>query len=293
MYSIQDLERLSGIKAHTIRIWEKRYKLLSPNRTDTNIRYYDDDQLRKLLNTCTLITHGGKISKVSKLSEDEISNKVEALMMPDAKDEQLNVFINKIIESGLTYNNQLFESSFASASLRLGLYKCYRQVILPALVKLGLMWGKRTLMPPQEHFASNLIRQKLLSAIDGLDAPQADAKKYLLFLPEREDHEIGLLFAHYLIAKAGYNVVYLGQNVPTNSLELTIQQVKPDVLVLFVIRTWHKDELIPLMKSITSFHQNGKTILCGNRSSIDIIKENKSILKASSIEDFEKYLHFV
>jgi DNA-binding transcriptional MerR regulator len=142
MYSIQDLERLSGIKAHTIRIWEKRYSLLTPGRTDTNIRYYNDDQLRKLLNTCTLISNGGKISKVSKLSESAISKEVEELMMPKSKDEQLDVFINKIIESGLTYNNQLFENSFASATLRLGLYKCYRHVILPALIKLGLMWGK-------------------------------------------------------------------------------------------------------------------------------------------------------
>ena len=99
MYSIQDLERLSGIKAHTIRIWEKRYSLLTPARTDTNIRYYNDDQLRKLLNTCTLIAHGGKISKVSKLSESAISEEIEALMMPKSKDEQLDVFINKIIES--------------------------------------------------------------------------------------------------------------------------------------------------------------------------------------------------
>ena len=120
MYSIQDLERLSGIKAHTIRIWEKRYSLLTPGRTNTNIRYYNDNQLRKLLNTCALIANGRKISKVSKLSEAAISEQVEALMMPESKDEQLDVFINKIIESGLTYNNQLFENSFASATLRLG-----------------------------------------------------------------------------------------------------------------------------------------------------------------------------
>ena len=290
MYSIQDLERLSGIKAHTIRIWEKRYSLLTPGRTDTNIRYYNDDQLRKLLNTCTLISNGGKISKVSKLSESEISEEVEALMMPKSKDEQLDVFINKIIESGLTYNNQLFENSFASATLRLGLYKCYRHVILPALIKLGLMWGKKDLMPTQEHFITNLIKQKLFSAIDGLDAPETNSKRYLLFLPEHEDHEIGLLFAHYIIRKSGKTVIYLGQNVPTKDLETTIKQTNPDVLILFVVRTWHKDELIPMMDSITKKFKKGKTILCGNSALTDLVKQNRSLLKANSIEDLENIL---
>jgi MerR family transcriptional regulator, light-induced transcriptional regulator len=290
MYSIQDLERLSGIKAHTIRIWEKRYSLLTPGRTNTNIRYYNDNQLRKLLNTCALIANGRKISKVSKLSEAAISEQVEALMMPESKDEQLDVFINKIIESGLTYNNQLFENSFASATLRLGLYKCYRLVILPALIKLGLMWGKNELMPTQEHFISNLIKQKLFSAIDGLDAPDVNSKRYLLFLPERENHEIGLLFAHYLIRKSGNTVIYLGQDVPTKDLKTTIKHSNPDVLILFVMRTWHKDELTPMMDSITNDFKKGKTILCGNRALTDVVKPNKSLLKAHSIEDLEKII---
>lgn len=290
MYSIQDLARLSGIKAHTIRIWEKRYNLLTPDRTDTNIRLYNDDQLKKLLNTCTLISHGGKISKVSKLSEIEISTQVESLMLPETKDEQLDVFINRIIESGLTYNNALFEKSFASATLRLGLHKCYQQVIIPALVKLGLMWGKSELMPVQEHFISNLIRQKLFSAIDGLEEPAANSKKYLLFLPENENHEIGLLFAHYLIRKAGHKVIYLGQNVPTENLKTSIEKIKPNMLVLFIVRTWHKDELIPLLDKITKTFRKGKTIVCGNEVLVDFVKQNKSLLKAHSVKDFENII---
>ena len=287
MYSIQDLERLSGIKAHTIRVWEKRYNLLEPDRTDTNIRYYNDDQLRKLLNTSTLITHGGKISKVSKLSESEMSSEVEALMMPASKGEQLDVFINKIIESGLSYNNQLFEAAFAAASIRLGLYRCYRHVIIPTLIKLGLMWGTNNLWPAQEHFISNLIRQKLFAAIDGLNVPEANSKKYLLFLPEYEHHEIGLLFAHYLIRKSGKTVIYLGPNVPTQDLEATIKRLNPDVLILFVVRTWHKDELISMMQRVTKSFKKGKTILCGRSALTDVIQENKSLVKAQSIEDLE------
>jgi len=286
MYSIQDLEILSGIKAHTIRIWEKRYNLLIPARTDTNIRYYNDEQLIKLLNTCTLLAHGGKISKVSKLSNLEIATSVENLMMPDSQDEQLDLFINKIIASCLTYDTQLFQNSFAAASLRLGIYLCYRNVILPALIKLGLMWGKSELIPAQEHFISNLIKQKLFSAIDGLPMPRAKAKKFLLFLPEREYHEIGLLFAHYLITKAGHKVIYLGQNVPRKDLEINIKQIKPDALVLFIVRTWHKDELITLIETITNIFKEGEIILCGNKAlTIDI--QNKSVRNVNTIEDLE------
>lgn len=286
MYSIQDLEILSGIKAHTIRVWEKRYNLLVPARTKSNIRYYNDEQLIKLLNTCTLLAHGGKISKVSKLSNLEIATSVENLMMPDSQDEQLDLFINKIIASGLTYDTQLFQNSFAAASLRLGIYLCYRNVILPALIKLGLMWGKSKLIPAQEHFISNLIKQKLFSAIDGLPMPRAKAKKFLLFLPEREYHEIGLLFAHYLITKAGHKVIYLGQNVPRKDLEINIKQIKPDALVLFIVRTWHKDELIPLIETITNIFKEGEIILCGNKA-LTIGIQNKSVRNVNTIEDLE------
>jgi len=293
MYSIKDLERFSGIKAHTIRIWEKRYNLLQPDRTDTNIRYYNDDQLRRLLNICTLISSGVKISKINQLSELEIYTKIETLMSSDSNDEQLNVFINKIIESGLTFNNELFEKTFESATQRLGLYKCYTDVISPSLVKFGLLWGKSEIIPSQEHFISNFVKQKLFSAIDSLDIPKANTRKFLLFLPEKEEHEIGLLFAYYLIRKAGHNVVYLGQNVPTANLESSINQIEPDVLLLFVVRTWHKDELIPLIELIVEKFQNGKIILCGKTSATEFVKENKLLLIANSIDDLEKILQSV
>ena len=293
MYSIKDLERFSGIKAHTIRIWEKRHNLLLPERTDTNIRYYNDDQLRMFLNICSLISNGVKISKINQLSELEIYTKIETLMSSDSNDEQLNVFINKIIESGLTFNNELFEKTFESATQRLGLYKCYTDVISPSLVKFGLLWGKSEIIPSQEHFISNFIKKKLFSAIDSLDIPKANTRKFLLFLPENEEHEIGLLFAYYLIKKAGHNVVYLGQNVPTATLESSIIQIEPDVLLLFVVRTWHKDELTPLIDLIVGNSQNAKTILCGKASLTESLKENKLLFIANSIDDLEKIMQVV
>ncbi|CAI8357376.1 MAG: HTH-type transcriptional repressor CarH [Flavobacteriaceae bacterium] len=293
MYSIKDLERFSGIKSHTIRIWEKRYNLLKPHRTDSNIRYYNDDELRRLLNLCTLISYGEKISKVSQLSDVEIYSKIDVLMLPDSKNVQLDVFINSIIESGITYNYQLLDSTFEAAILKLGFTKCYTDVILPSLVKMGLLWGKSKMIPSQGHFISNFIKLKLFSAIDGIKLPKQNSKKFLLFLPENEEHEIGLLFAYYLIRKAGHKVVYLGQNVPTDNLESSINQIKPDVLLLFIVRTWHKDELNPLIELIVGNSQNGKIILCGKASATELVKENKLLLIANSIQDLEKITQFV
>lgn len=173
MYSIQDLENLSGIKAHTIRIWEKRYQLLNPSRTDTNIRIYGDEDLKKLLNVSTLLAKGGKISKISKLEVIEIANQVELLSSPTSSDNNIELFINNLISSGLVFDVAKFESTFSSAIIRLGLKEMYFQVLLPTLMKIGLLWGKSEIIPAQEHLISNLIKQKLFASIDGLPLIQA------------------------------------------------------------------------------------------------------------------------
>ncbi len=290
MYSIKDLERLSGHKAHTIRIWEKRYELLEPKRTDTNIRYYDDDQLRKILNVSTLLAHGGKISKISKLKEIEIAEAVEQLMAPTSTDDRNDAFINRIIEASMTYDEQLFEGAFAAATLRLGLNKCYALVVLPALIRLGLMWGKNTLMPAQEHFISNLIKQKLFAAIDGLPAPDNASKKYLLFLPEKEEHEIGLLFANYLIKQRGHLSYYLGQNVPSVNLEAAIHDVQPDYILLFMVRTWNKEEAKELFGKLNDAYKNKPILLCGSSQPLNHIESNKHLIKINKIEDLYPHI---
>ena len=293
MYSIKDLERFSGIKAHTIRIWEKRYNLLQPDRTHTNIRYYNDDELRRLLNLCTLISYGEKISKISQLSDLEIYNKIDVLMLPEAKNKQLDLFINSILASAISYNYQLLDSTFKSAIHKIGLYKCYTDVILPSLVKMDLLWGKSQIIPSQGHFVSNFFRLKLFSAIDSIELPNENSKNFLLFLPENEEHEIGLLFAYYLIRNAGHNVVYLGQNVPAANIESSIKEIAPDVLLLFVVGSWFKDELKPLIDLVVGNSKNGQTILCGKSSSTYFAKENKSLLIANTIKDLEKIIEIV
>ena len=168
-YSIKELEKLSGIKAHTIRIWEKRYSLLTPLRTDTNIRYYGDEELKKLINVTSLLSLGLKISKISEMSNDEINQKLGELIS-DIKfsDSVSEVITNQLIASAINYDEYAFEKAFSSAILRHGLVDTYINIVYPLLEKVGMLWLKSDLMPAQEHFLSNMIHQKIQSAIDNV-----------------------------------------------------------------------------------------------------------------------------
>lgn len=286
MYSIQDLENLSGIKAHTIRIWEKRYQLLNPSRTDTNIRIYGDEDLKKLLNVSTLLAKGGKISKISKLEVIEIANQVELLSSPTSSDNNIELFINNLISSGLVFDVAKFESTFSSAIIRLGLKEMYFQVLLPTLMKIGLLWGKSEIIPAQEHLISNLIKQKLFASIDGLPTESKPKKKHLLFLPPGEDHEIGLLLTYYLLKQAGHQIYYLGSNVPLGNIEMSIQLSNPDSLMFFAVRSWTLEKLQAVVDEISKIYK-GVIYVFGSHAVIKDVKGD-NLNKISSLEDFKK-----
>lgn len=290
MYSIQDLENLSGIKAHTIRIWEKRYDLLTPLRTDTNIRLYSDDELRKLLNVTTLISNGGKISKISKLSDKEIANEIDTILSTESEDENIELFINNLIASGLSFDVPKFESSFSSAMVRLGLKETYVKVLLPALLRIGLLWGKSEIVPAQEHLISNLIKQKLFSSIDGLPTETNPKQKNLLFLPPNEDHEIGLLLTYYLLKQNGHQVYYLGANVPLNNISVSIELCKPDSLVFFAVRSWTTEKLQEVIDDLRRISAK-KIFVLGSEAVIGGVF-GSDIEKISSVEEFKK-MNFV
>jgi MerR family transcriptional regulator, light-induced transcriptional regulator len=227
-YSIKDLEKLTGIKAHTIRMWEKRYKFLTPERTLTNIRFYSDQDLRSFLNISILNRNGYKISHIVKMKSAEINEKILEIT------ENVHDFENQI-ESLIVAMSELDELKFdkilTTSILKLGLENTVTQIIYPFFEKIGILWQIGTINPGQEHFVSSLIRQKLIIAIDGqYDSLAADAKLFLLFLPDGEFHEIGLLYSHYLIKKSGFRVVYLSQNVPFEDLVEVAQMKPPDFL---------------------------------------------------------------
>jgi len=235
-YTIKELERLSGIKAHTLRIWEKRYNIFNPDRTKTNIRTYSDSELKKLLNISILNQHGYKISKIADLSEQEMINQVSSISSEE--DENLNVFIDQLTIAMVELDENKFEKHLSNYILRLGFEKTITEVMYPFLEKIGILWLSGNITPIQEHFISNLIRQKIIVAIDGLTTTaDPTAEKVVMFLPEDELHEIGLLFYYYLVKSMGYKTYYLGQYVPLNDLERIVGGMQPKYLVTSISHT--------------------------------------------------------
>ncbi len=228
-YSIKDLEHLSGIKAHTLRIWEQRYNLINPKRTDTNIRYYDQDDLKLVLNVSLLKDNGFKISKIAEMSMEEM---FEEVMRVSEKTTSFADQIYALTLSMIDLDEQRFEKIISTNTLKIGFERTMMNVINPFLSKIGIMWLTDSISPAQEHFITNLIRQKLMVAIDGQYPTISDeAKKYMLFLPEGELHELNLLFASYLIKARQNKVIYLGQTMPMNDLMMAHEVYNPDYLL--------------------------------------------------------------
>ncbi len=226
VYSIKELEKLAGIKAHTIRIWEKRYNLIEPHRTNTNIRYYTDSDLKKILNVSVLYRHGIKISSIARLNDLELK---EEIIRVASSSHTSDTLIDSMVLSMIDMDEYKLESMINKSIHNLGLKVTVTDVLSPFLEKVGILWQSGDVYPAQEHFVTYLIRQKIIAATDKISNTfNPEGKKFLLFLPEGEWHEIGLLFAQYLIKEAKHEVIYLGQSVPYS-----------DVLALGASKTFH------------------------------------------------------
>ncbi|HMD01298.1 MAG TPA: MerR family transcriptional regulator [Ferruginibacter sp.] len=226
-FTIKDLENLSGIKAHTIRIWEQRYSFLKPSRTCTNIRFYCNEQLKKLLNVALLNKYGFKISHIDKMSEAEIREKILSLNPIEAQQERV---VNELIRHMVDVDMDKFEAVLDNYCLVKGMEKTVIQIIFPFLEKLGVLWLTNHIIPAQEHLVSNIIRQKLIAGIDSIKVSGNAHKKILLFLPEGEFHEIALLFMQYLLKSRGICAIYLGCSVPLDDVEYVARVKQPDYL---------------------------------------------------------------
>lgn len=228
-FSIKDLEKISGIKAHTLRIWEQRYGILKPTRTDTNIRCYCNEELKNILNVSLLNNNGYKISKIATLSKAQIADEVNKIVNSDTPDSEQ---IEGLIISMVDMDELRFEKIISNNILRTGFSHTIEAVIYPFLHKIGLMWQTGSINPAQEHFISNLIRQKLIVAIDGVIVPEnKKQKKFILFLPDGELHEVSLLYFTYLIKSKGHQVIYLGQSVPFIDLQRVYSIREPHYIV--------------------------------------------------------------
>lgn len=280
VFSIKDLENLSGIKAHTIRIWEKRYSVFAPMRTDTNIRVYDLQSLQKLLNITLLHNHGYKISKISKMEDSQISKLVKDIVTEkNSKNHAINAFKMAMMNFDqnlftTTYNELLSEKSFQ---------KVFYEVFIPLMTEIGLLWQSETISPAHEHFISHLIRQKILLNTEKLQYQKESKtdKVFVLFLPMNEIHELGLMYLNFEFVSSGYKTIYLGESVPTESLKDVTKYFNDIVFVTYMTVEPDKEKINYYLDDIqkTILHETDSNLwLIGRMTEyIDVKKLSKKV----------------
>jgi DNA-binding transcriptional MerR regulator len=260
-FSIKDIENLTGIKSHTLRIWEQRYGIPHPKRTATNIRYYDGDDLKMLLNVSMLNRNGFKISKLTQMSKEELERLAfeKALTDSDADSQ-----VDAMISSMFSLDEPGFDKVLSSHLLRNGLEKTMMELFFPFLKRVGVLWQTGQVNPSYEHFMSNLIRQKMIVAIDGLTVSlKSNPKKFVLFLPENETHELGLLFANFIIRSRGHQSLYLGQNLAYTDLDGLMTQYTPEYLMAVVTATPPKQTVQEFVTKLGERFKKQTVVLTG------------------------------
>jgi MerR family transcriptional regulator, light-induced transcriptional regulator len=285
-YSIKDLEQLSGIKAHTLRIWEQRYDLLSPKRTDTNIRYYDDGDLKLILNVALLNDNGFKISKIAGMSDAEMREEVVKLTEKSlTHDDQIHALTICMIEM----DEERFDKVLTTNIIKIGFEQTMMNIIYPFMSKIGVLWQTGSINPAQEHFISNLVRQKLIVAIDG-QIYKGGGKKFLLYLPEGELHEVSILFAAYLIKARGHKVIYLGQNTPKEDL-LAVYKLHNPEFILTVITTSPSAEFVQeYIDALSERFSKAQILLSGYQIVGQDLKFPKNVKTMNYIRQIKEYL---
>ncbi len=260
IFSISDLEHLSGIKAHTLRIWEQRYNIIRPKRTDTNIRYYDDTDLKLVLNISLLKEHGFKISEIARMTVEDMSQ--EVLSLTD-KNLRYSDQIQALTLSMIDLDEERFEKIMSTNALQVGFEQTMINIVYPFLIKIGVLWQTGAISPAQEHFISNLIRQKLIVAIDGQIMRRNDCPKYMLFLPEGELHELSLLFANYLLRSRQNRVIYLGQSLPFTDVSGAYDIYRPHVILTVITSIPGAEEVQTYLDKLSASFPDAKVLVTG------------------------------
>lgn len=259
-FTIKDLENLSGIKAHTIRIWEQRYKFLKPSRTGTNIRFYSNEELKKILNIALLNKYGFKISHIDKMNEEEIREKMVSLTQVQAQHERI---VHELIQCMVDLDVDKLEEIIDNYIQARGIERSITQIIFPFLERIGILWITNHINPAQEHLISNIIRQKLIVGIESVSTSLKINKTILLFLPEGEYHELGMLFMYYLLKSRGVSTIYLGANVPLNDVEYVVNLKKPHYLYSHLTAVGHNFNFDKFIASITKKFAGTPIIISG------------------------------
>lgn len=289
-YSIHYLEQLTGIKAHTMRVWEQRYKLITPTRSQTNIRSYSDSDLKKLLNISTLLNAGLRIGDISRLTNDDLYKKVSLLQKRKTEVPVLYAAaINAFIAAAMTYDESAFTKQYKQCITRHGMEYTYEHILYPMLVRIGTLWKVNKLNPAQEHFLTNLIRQKMFAGINELKIP-ASTNTWVLFLPEHEEHEIGLLYANFMFRFYGVKTIYLGQRVPLDTLSEVVESVKPAGLFYFQVSQIKPHYTATIINALDKRFKNLPTVICTGQEAVKGLKLPNNIEHISNPSSFLNWL---
>lgn len=287
-FSIKDVESLTGIKSHTLRIWEQRYGIPHPKRTSTNIRFYDDEDIKLLLSVSSLNRHGYKISKITVMSNQERSSLVQEIS--DVSGDHI-VQIESMTAAMFNFDEVVFEQILSSYTLKNGFENTFLDLVFPFFGRVGMLWQTGSLNPAYEHFITNLIRQKLFVAADSQPKHlKAGSKKFVLFLPGFEPHEIGLLFANYLIRSKGHHTNYLGPNLPIDDLGPVMHLYKADYILTVLTAPHPTQTPLFITKKLSSDFPNTKILLSGFQMMQANIQLPSNVKVLSSMQDLSALL---
>ncbi len=291
IYSIKDLEKLSGIKAHTIRVWEQRYDIIVPRRTKTNIRYYEDDDLKLLLNIALLNKNGTRISKIASMSKEEIAEKVADISELNG---EFGTQLDALTLSMIEMDEYKFDRIISANMRQLGFERTMLEIIYPFLDKLNLLWLTGSMSPVQENFISYLIRQKIIVAIDEEPLVSGeDVHKFMIYLPEGEKQELSLLFMHYLLKSKGYQVIYLGMEVSVHDLKDAYDIHRPDFIFTMITETFAKEPVQHYVDKLSNTFPYSTILLSGYQFAIQEVEDRPNIEVLKSLNQTLNFLESV
>jgi DNA-binding transcriptional MerR regulator len=287
-YTIAELEKLTGIRAGTIRIWERRYRIIKPHRTDTNRRWYDDDDLVRIINISILYRHGFKISKIASMSGVEIAREV-AILTRETSDTDTQ--LDSLVVAMTDFNEQAVNEILMRAIINSGFEETFERIVFPFQRRVGVMWQTGSVDIGAEHFMSNIFRKRLIVATDSLPKPDApDRKRVLLYLPEREWHEMGLLFFAFIARKEGHDTIYLGQATPFNAMADVAERWNADIIITGSLTGLPYDRPEDYLKRLSAVFNTKKILVAGAMATAARGKSFANVFTVNSATELKKHL---
>ncbi|MFI5221254.1 MAG: MerR family transcriptional regulator [Bacteroidia bacterium] len=283
-YSIKDIEAVSGIKSHTLRIWEQRYKILSPKRTETNIRFYNDDDLKLILNISILNRYGYRISEISKMSFIQINELIQKISL---NKNEFSLQVKSLVQAMMLFDESNFQKILNTNIDQSGLEATMVKIVFPFLNEVGVLWQTGAVQVFHEHFASNIIKQKILAQLDKLKVSSSKhQKRFLLFLPTHEQHSIGLTFADYLLRKNGHRTLYLGREIELTDIKQLLKTQNFDYVFSILSVSVTEYEKKKFMDNLVDTCGNCKILLTGKQLIDFGIHLPETIRLIRSVEEF-------